>query len=217
MDGTGDLFARFAEAWTGPPLTVIRYDVSMRAPYPSRPVPLPEGPCVLVAESYSGPIAVHLASAPNVLGLVLCCTFVTSPAPRGLRGMAALASRLPLPRSPPAGFVSRWMVGPHADERLVAAVRGAARQVAPGVFRQRLRDVVRVDARDALREVRCPILVLQARQDQIVPERCAQEIRRLRPDAHHRHIHGPHLLLQARPAPCAEEIQRFVLSVGPAV
>ncbi|WP_222432862.1 alpha/beta fold hydrolase [Caenimonas sedimenti] len=87
MDGTGELFAPFIAAYGGatqvvryPPTAVLNYagleEVARSA--------LPRGePFVLLGESFSGPIAISLAASrpPNLLGVILCCTFARNPRP----------------------------------------------------------------------------------------------------------------------------------------
>jgi len=215
MDGTADLFDPFAAAWAGPgELHRVRYEPASPAPYPERPVQLPDGPCVLVAESYSGPIAIHLARAPSVVALVLCCTFVTSPGTPALRAIAGGLSHCPLPMVPPATVVRRVMVGAQAPGSLVAAVQAATARVDPATFRERVRDVLTVDAREALAATTCPLLLLQGEHDRMVPARCIDELHRLRPDAERVVLPGPHLLLQARPIEAATAIARFVAAVA---
>ena len=90
MDGTGELFADFLTAlpsWIVP--EVIRYPTDRNLSYAQlqaelRPVLSRSGPFVLLAESFSSPLAVRLAAdAPSGLrGLVLCAGFVCPPVAR---------------------------------------------------------------------------------------------------------------------------------------
>lgn len=88
MDGTGDLFAPFLAAM-GPECKVlcIRYPDDAAMGYVELEVlvrsQLPhDANYVVLGESFSGPIAASLSAAPppGLMGIVLCCTFLRSPA-----------------------------------------------------------------------------------------------------------------------------------------
>ena len=170
---------------------------------------LPEGNFVLIAESFSGPIAIEIASRfpARVDALILCATFVSSPHP-GLRPLHHLL-RLPLP-SPPAAFVARVGMGRWSSGEWVIRLRRAMRRLGPGVARNRLAAVVEVDASSALKTLRCPILYLQARYDRLVHRAASARIIALAPHTRVTAIEGPHFLLQARPEAVAESIKAFL-------
>ena len=57
---------------------------------------------------------------------------------------------------------------------------------------------------------RLPLAYLQARQDQMVPARCLELVRALRPDVRARTLDGPHLLVmrcpeESAPPPCGRD------------
>lgn len=126
MDGTGGLFSEFLEA-LGPglhpivvpyppdqPLDYSQLESIVRSRLPS------DQPFVLLAESFSGPIAISIAaSAPRgLLGLVLCCSFARSPRPvfSVLRSIVAF---LPVWRLPFTCLTMRCLV----DSRLRALAK----------------------------------------------------------------------------------------------
>ena len=82
---------------------------------------LPDEPFCLVAESFSGPLAVRLASSGRVKALVLCATFVQPPLPWVAR---ALPWRALLSVRPPLLAVSET-VRERIGETLSALVQGA--------------------------------------------------------------------------------------------
>jgi pimeloyl-ACP methyl ester carboxylesterase len=83
LDGTGRLFeplVRYAPEWAS--CTVARYPADRELSYPEcadlvSAEFLPDAPFVIVAESFSGPVAILTASKrpPNLKGLVLFNTF----------------------------------------------------------------------------------------------------------------------------------------------
>jgi pimeloyl-ACP methyl ester carboxylesterase len=89
LDGTGKLFQPFIRElpadWR---VIVASYPADARSGYAqlaslTLTMLPPEGRAVLLGESFSGPIAIQLASAlgPRVQALVLCCTFARNPVP----------------------------------------------------------------------------------------------------------------------------------------
>jgi pimeloyl-ACP methyl ester carboxylesterase len=215
MHGTADLF--------GPFLDVVPDDVRTRAVEYPTDVPLgydnlvavverqtrDETDMVVVAESFSGPVGIRLAARHpgRVRGLVLSGTFVVPPWPSALRwAMRPFVFRLPAP----AWAVRFVVAGCDVSDAYVDVVREAIQRTSPRVLARRARDALTADSTTALREVRCPVLVLQGRQDHTVPPRNAERLRRARPDARVTRLDGPHLLLQSRPAECWRLIHEFL-------
>ena len=215
LDGTGELFSPLLNVIGGKLRTqVISYTVDQRLSYDGL-VELVEQQLdgeqemVLVAESFSGPIAVHLAAKlpGRVLAIVLCASFISSPLPSWLRWLIV---SVPFRFAPP-DFAVRWlMVGKDASDALVTAVKQAIRKVRPPVLAHRLREVLGMDCVNALRQVAAPILYLRAKQDALVSSRHAAAIAKLRPDARIQGLPGPHLLLQKEPLAAWTEIVEFL-------
>jgi pimeloyl-ACP methyl ester carboxylesterase len=218
MDGTGELFTPFVDALPDAYETIAaRFPTYACNSYSElaglvRSL-LPESdPFVIVAESFSTPLAIQLAAerSANLAGLVLCAGFAASPV-RGpmrfvLRVLAPLAFRARLPEF----LTERLLVGPGASRPLLTQVNDAIAAVQPRVLADRLRTVLRCDARAELANVNVPILYLQAGQDRLVPSRCAEEIQRIRPDSAIARIDGPHLLLQREPQKTADAVVDFI-------
>jgi len=177
-------------------------------------VPASEG-FVLLAESYSTPLAIQIAATnpPNLKGLILCAGFAASPI-RGWRKslawvIAPLVFRLPLPKI----ALSVFLVGMDAPESLHAAVRAAIHSVNPAVLTERLRQVLAVDARLALSRVSVPILLIQAQQDRLVGQPCLDEMEGIKPQIKVVQINGPHLILQREPQRTAGIVAEFMNSL----
>src|SRR4051794_17198322 len=107
MDGTGEFFAEFIAALPpGVEPMVVKYPPDRAMNYAeleelvraSLPV---ERPFVLLAESFSGPVAVAIAASKpaGLRGLVLVCSFVRSPLPVP-RALQSVTSGFPLKRVP---------------------------------------------------------------------------------------------------------------------
>ena len=215
MDGTGELFSPLVRVTPpGVKVRIVSYPVDRVLSYGALvgfvANALAEEPAVvLVAESFSGPVALRYAGAEpgRVLGVVLCASFVRPPAPPWLAwGVWPVLFRM----RPPAAVVRRLMVGRDAPESLVRAVREAVGKVRPAVLAGRLRDVLAVDCADALRRCPTPVLWLVAGQDQLLRRSDGEGVAAGLPQVTVRTIDGPHLLLQREPGASWEVIAEFL-------
>ncbi len=219
LEGTGNLFADFVSQLP-PTLTTIigkyptqrfhSYDQLL--PFVNEIVPR-ETPFVLVAESFSTPLAAMFAATrpPNLLGLVMCAGFVTNPARSWTLLARVSARRTVLQIPPPHWFLQRFVMGNNLPAALEASFREALRTVDTEVLAARLRAILDCDAREELRRTEIPLLYIQAERDRLVPPECFAGIQRIRPDATLVSIPGaPHLVLQREPKKCAEVIVSFV-------
>lgn len=220
MDGSGELFREFVAALQeGTAVQTLRYPTDRWVPYRELAMELlrvmPAEPFVLVAESYSVPLAIVVASMrpEGLRGMVLFAGFATSPV-RGWKRdvgmrMAKAVSHLTLP-----GFVAEWMLlGQDAPKRLVDEVTAAVSWVDGRVLAARVREVLMVDVLRKLAEVSVAILYVQPTQDRLVDAACIEDLRMVKP-ARTVAIDGPHLLLQREPGLCAEVVMGFVRELG---
>ncbi|MBI3560561.1 MAG: alpha/beta hydrolase [Gammaproteobacteria bacterium] len=172
---------------------------------------LPPGPIVVIAESFSGPLALMLAErlAERCRALVLVASFLSNP--------RRWESRLLLPwlqpwmlRLRPSKRLARFFVTGDASDAVVEFVLNNHKQVAGEVALGRLQAVFKVDVRGLFIHCQQPILHLYAKRDRVVLMRSVREIQTLRPDIPSVCIDGPHFLLQTRAQPCARVIVDFL-------
>jgi pimeloyl-[acyl-carrier protein] methyl ester esterase len=221
MHGTGELFSEFMRMIPGQDrIEALHYPTGV-SPSCSQlqeavAVTVPESdPYVLLAESFSTPLAIQFAATnpTNLRGLILCAGFATSPIHGWLKLVASLiaplAFHLPLPKI----AVAHFLVGPDAPESLHSAVRATIRSVKSAVLSARLRQILAVDARLELNKVSVPILFIQAQQDRLVGPSCLEEIVGIKPQIKVAKIRGPHLILQREPQQSADIVTRFINSL----
>lgn len=215
MDGTGTLFRRFlAQAPDGfAPETVA---------LPAEPISHAElaariGPAlgldvgsVLLAESYSGGLALRLAAEHPVAAVVLVNSFVAPPCHRALR-LAALPTlfRFGTPRA----AIRHFLVGLRASPALVDEVKVVVDGVPAHVLAARIAEVLTVDSGDWLTRCTTPLLYLRGTEDRVVPEASVRRIASSRATRVAR-IPGPHLLLQAEPARAWMAIVGFINEIS---
>ena len=201
LDGTDHLLADFREL--APPT----HDVSV--------LPLPkdlsdyselrdhffeaidsEKRCTLIAESFSGPLAILLADRhPDVVNhLVLVATFVTSPVPRIVTVIPwSAVFRFPLPT-----VVARhFLVGKRKE--LVSSLQQAVRTQSCRTLARRVRSVLTIDVTKQFEQLTCAITYIRPTRDRLVPARSAGQISRLNKRVVVEEIDGPHLILQTEP------------------
>lgn len=219
MDGTGVLFEPFIAALgNGLSVAVVTYPTSGDSQtyvclreLAAVALP-PEGPLVLLGESFSGPIAISLAAAnpKRVVGAVLCCTFVRNPRP-GLRWLSGLLST-PAPL-PPSAILNAMLFGRFATPSLTRMLRDALTKVQPAVLRARLRAVVSVDVRTQARALEIPVLYLKGTRDRLVPPSATVEAQHHCRNMQIRSFEAPHCLLQVAPEEAAAAVADFVDNV----
>lgn len=218
MDGTGELFGSLVEVLPeGVVATIVQYPRAEELDWEGllklveSSVPIGEAYSV-VAESFSGPIAMRFAAAQpqGLQSLVLCATFCRNPLAKGLRWVARLASPTIFKRRPPGTFVRRYLVDSSSSEILVKSVQHAVAQVSPGVLAHRVRLVNESNADAELGKVEVPVLYLEGSRDRIVGGRGWVQVNAVLPSAEYELLDGPHLLLQCVPKSASVAILSFL-------
>jgi pimeloyl-[acyl-carrier protein] methyl ester esterase len=215
LDGTGELFAPFLEALGGFPTQVIAYphdramDYAEHESFARDKLPTDED-YALLAESFSGPIAISIASDPpsRLKCLILCGTFASNPLPL-FGAFAKLVGSAPAIRVP-AALTAPWLYAGRGTPDLRRAHAKSMSQVAPSVLRARVAAILAVDYRPLLRRIEVPILYMRALADRLIPVSAGQSILQLRPDAELAEIDAPHFLLQTEPEACAAAVLNFI-------
>jgi pimeloyl-[acyl-carrier protein] methyl ester esterase len=218
MDGTGELFHPLLQALgSNQPVLVVTYPTTELLGYVELEAMvralLPTGPYVLLGESFSGPIAISIAatSPPGLTGLILSCSFASSP--RALATAAAPALSLPLPM-PPSLAVAAALLGRFANPGRRSMLKQSLAKVSASVLRHRLAAALRVNVFAKLQQLKVPVLYIQASQDWLVPPSAAKAIVSALPSTQVTRVNGPHLLLQVNPAESAGAIRSFIANVA---
>jgi pimeloyl-[acyl-carrier protein] methyl ester esterase len=167
---------------------------------------LPDGPFVIVGESFGGPMAIAIAAShANVRGLVLAGSFCRNPWPRGLSPFARPFGKGWLPQR----ALEPVLFGFDAAPELVQRLKRILAEVPDSVLRRRVVEVLNVDQRDALARVTCPVVCLHGRSDWLVRSKCVAEVCAIQPDATVHWFDAAHVLLGTKPVECADVIERF--------
>ena len=218
MDGSGELFREFVAALPeGLVADTVRYPADHVVGYAELEAlvwaAMPTGePFVLVAESYSTPLAIQIAATlpEGLRGLVLCAGFATSPVKGLLQDLIAMLPLTTLRLAFPTFVVRRFLVGNDAPEALVRDVVSEIGWVEPEVLAARAREMLLCNVRAELARVQVPIRYLRPAEDRLVSLECLEEILRIQLGTAVTTIDGPHMLLQREPTLCAEMVAEFV-------
>ena len=172
---------------------------------------LPGNDVVLVAESFSGLVALMLLHdlPGNVKGVVFSATFA-EPLHHLLISTAVLIPGLPslIKRLPPP-LLSHYLFAPCADRVLEHLLREVLPRLSPGAIKNRAGLIARgypfPEERFSI-----PVLYLQASGDRVVPQKAARWFARHFNEFELARFDAPHCLLQTRPGECADRIVRYV-------
>jgi pimeloyl-ACP methyl ester carboxylesterase len=212
MDGSGELFAPLLP-YLADDYTVISLPQSGVQDYATLTAfveqQLPDEPYVLLAESFSGPIADRIAMKrpDHLAGAIFVVTFLSPPAP----WLASIANALPLKkllRLPFSSLAIRGLFLGNADKLLLQLFRRLLERIPEAVLQRRIQAIGELENRDERSTL--PALYIQARGDRLVPEGKWFEFEQRFNKARRVIFDGPHCILQRRPVECAEVIIRFI-------
>jgi pimeloyl-[acyl-carrier protein] methyl ester esterase len=166
---------------------------------------------VVVAESFSGPVAIKLIASGRVQAkyLILCATFVKSPHPLLLKLSRSLGITSLIKPEMPALFFKVFL-GKGFAKSLAPMWQRVHANVPARALDHRLGIINRVDVTAWLDKLSIPCLYLQATEDRIVPSSCLSSFIKYIPDLEIRKIKAPHFILQAQPQACLMAIEEFM-------
>jgi len=218
MDGTGKLFAEFRAALPDEyEIEILQYPSDRFLSYAELEDFVWSScsatePFVLIAESFSTPLAIQCAAKAqeNLKGLILCAGFAESP----VKGWRRVTARIlaPLLFHLPLSAVAAkfWLVGFSGSPQLIQTIRSVLASVSPKVLSARLQAVLGCDVRAAFKQVQVPVLYLQAREDRLVGSSCVDVLKRIHANIRVEILNGPHLLLQRQPLEAAQAVASFL-------
>ena len=167
--------------------------------------------CILIAESFSGPLAIKLAAEHHhsIRCLILVATFARPPVGAWIRYLPlATMLRFPIP-----SFIARYyLLGFSADPATVQLLRSVIRRAKSRILAGRIRETTRIDVQQELKQLSCPVLYLHPTADKLIKEHSVNAIRQLRPDLEICRIEGSHMILETQPARVWKAIEEFTRS-----
>jgi pimeloyl-[acyl-carrier protein] methyl ester esterase len=211
MDGTGELLdglarrlssARPVHIVSYPPDEPLGYD-ELTAIAAAR---LPEGRFVILGESFSGPIAIGIAAKePRAAGLILASSFARHPLPSLLIPFMRLLDS----KRVPSWSIAAALLGAWGTPELKSRLREVQEKLPRETIEARAAAALRVDQRDALRRIACPVMCLHGRFDRVTGRRCVRQILLAQPHCQMQWLEAPHMLLETHPDEAARAIDAF--------
>lgn len=212
LDGTGKFFFEIEKLLASQhsirimqyPVHMFRYE-DLRSWVEDR---LPEGDFIIVAESFSGPLAVMLAARKpaGLKGVVFVATFTRTPV--RLPAWLTVAIRvLPVGSRSFTWLVQPLVMGRWASREFTQRFGAEMKRIPAATISGRLREILKVDVRATLRLLSVPFIYLRASNDRLVPPRMSVDFM-IAPDTVQT-IEGPHFLLQANAPQAARHIAEF--------
>jgi len=162
-------------------------------------------PYVILAESYSGPVACLLAAHPvgNLCAVVFVASFVSLPWGAIGRWIAEiLPTALFRPRTP--AWILRWLLM-DADTpiEMISEAQDIIARVRPEVLAQRLRDSLNADFGPTLRDSTVRVVCLVPESDRLLGERGLRGFLAAKPSIEVVRVAGPHSPSRATGGPSA--------------
>jgi len=209
MDGTGILFKPLLKSLSNNISTkIISYPCDQElsynelVSYVQKQLPT-DNEFVLLAESFSGPIAYRLANNERLKAIIFVASFIQPP-----NKLLTLAKKLPLtlfiPRQLPHVFL-KFLLGPLATKEIYKLVNKSLLKVHKHVFAYRLKDMANLPRNN-------PVIIkksiyIQAISDNLVSPEHAVKIKQVSKESKSYKVEGSHFVLQVNPEKCSEIIQ----------
>lgn len=224
LDGTGKLLEDLQQA--APPAmkakvlafpTTGPQDYATLEQVVAAKLPRDGSPYMVVAESFSGPLAIRLGvgNYPGLKAIVLVNSYVESP----LSMSTGVVGTLTLPlwtrvNRIPRRAVRHLLLGRDAPRPLVDQVAKTIEEMRPGLLAARWKTVLTANETASYAKSQIPMFYLRGLQDRLVPDTALETLVRIRPGLQVHEMRGPHMLLQCHPEACLKVFEQWATERG---
>ena len=172
-------------------------------------------PRLLIAESFSGPLALALAELrpQEICGIVLAASFCDTPINPSL---ALLPLRPLFMVKPPSKALRHFLIGDDAQREDVTRLSKEIEKIPSATLANRVRAILELQEQDNPSLADTPMLLLQAQNDNLIPWEAQQRLEACYPHASVHWLESPHLILQQHPRQCLDAIHEFLADLPPA-
>ncbi len=215
MHGTPELYPPFTRALESAPpksasLRHIDYPTDRPQSYQSLLTWLDETldwkqPTILIAESFSGPLAIQLAELrkENIFGIVLAASFCHTPLPSFF---SLFPLRVLLNFRPPNSILRHFLTGYNISSKELQELKNSLVKISPKVLSERIRTVLSLEESDIPQLANIPVLILNAKHDNLIPWSSQTQLEAHFPHSETHWLQAPHFILQNQPLQCTDQI-----------
>ena len=216
LDGTGIMFRPLLGELKGAvDPVVISYDQEEEYSYQRLADivagSLPQNDFFMLGESFSGPLALMIASQKpkGLKGVILCASFITNPSAMFPSSLSFLV-RSPLFYLWPLSLKANVLTGGRASGQIRQLMQEAREKSRSRALAFRTREALRVNVTEELRQCPYPILYLKGARDLVVMGHNLRKIKKANKDVSDITLDTSHLVLQEAPQESAREILKFI-------
>jgi len=211
MDGIGLLFKPLLDKLPNDiEAEVVSYPINKKlsyeqlAEYVIKKLPK-RGDYILVAESFSGPIAFLIAQKPpaNLKSVIFVATFLHSPR-RFLNVITWLPITIFFYLPIPNFIIKGVLFDKEVKDEVTLLFKESLRKVSKSVLAFRFRAIANLSL--SAKRVNLPCVYIQATNDKLVSPKNLKAFKEIIQDINVVSISGPHFILQANPKACTEVI-----------
>ncbi len=215
MDGTGLLFHPFVKLFPDDfECEIISYPSDKKLTYDQLvnyvKAKLPKEPFVLLAESFSGPIAYRLACDPSLAieKIIFAASFITNPNPKLLLLTKLLPLKILLKLPIPKILLKRYCFGIFINKALCNLFFKALRSVRTEVLIDRIKSLNAI--KQPTEVIKVPCLNIIASRDKLLSHEASLEISHFCENTTDIKVSAPHFVLQTIPNNLLINILRFI-------
>ncbi len=218
LDGTGELFNPLIECLADFSIQIIVLPVGVQQDYAFLvkviTPQLPAEDFILIAESFSGPIAAMLAheNIQALKAMVFIATFLSPPAKPLLTLSQFLPVKLLLSMPGSHFFMKYFLFGAIVDKKKLILFDKVIKALPAKLIKQRLKILSDLCFNYEINSL--PAIYLQAGDDRLVAEDKYSEFAGYFQNISRIIVPGPHFLAQTQPKKCAKAIQKFIYNLN---
>lgn len=171
---------------------------------------MPEGPCILLAESFSGTIGYQLAqdSSLQVKKVIFVASFITNPNKVLLLLLRILPIEWLFRLQLPHFLVNYFCFNNRANQAMLALFRRTILSVDSKVLAQRVRTLATFES--PTQPLNKPCLIITAINDRLLSGRAKQQLIECCTNKELILMQGPHFILQIQAEDCATQIINYL-------
>ncbi|VAW99672.1 hypothetical protein MNBD_GAMMA21-1682 [hydrothermal vent metagenome] len=216
LDGSGQLFAEFIDSLAeNISVTCISFSEQEQLAYPeladyvrSR-LPTDEK-YIILAESFSGPIACLLAQTnlKHLQAIIFVASFLKNPNRRLLWLTCLLPLTILLRFSPPDFIIRKWMLGEKAGDEMLSKFKSILRRLPVKTIKFRLQEIYNLTLAEFT--IGLPVYYIKPLQDRLVMEDNYYDFEKRCSTIELFTLDGPHFILQSKAKECANYVSQCV-------